>query len=171
MSQTTEIVKNLIVTRVFEAPVHEVWKAWTESSYVRQWWGPRQFTTPMANMEVKPGGKSLVCMRSPDGHDIYNTWTYKTIVPDERLEFTLNFSDKDGNKLSPSKIGMPPGIPDDVPHVIIFKALDDNRTEMTMMEYGYTSEEVVNLSKMGLDQSLDKMAYLFAKQTADGKSQ
>lgn len=112
----------------------------------------------VANMDFKVGGKSLLCMRSPDGHDMYNTWTYSKIVPNERIEFVLNFSDKDDNKLDPAKIGMPPGLPADVRHVISFKSVGNNKTEVTVKEYGYGSDEIVEMSKAGLEQCLNKMA-------------
>jgi uncharacterized protein YndB with AHSA1/START domain len=149
---------DLTVTRSFDAPVGKLWKAWSESDYVKKWWQPDGFTTPVANMDFKEGGKSLLCMRSPDGHDMYNTWTYSRIVPNERIEFVLNFSDKDGNKLDPAKIGMPPGLPADVRHVITFKSVGDNKTEVTVKEYGYGSVEIVEMSKAGLEQCLNKMA-------------
>ncbi|AXY78524.1 SRPBCC domain-containing protein [Paraflavitalea soli] len=150
--------KDLTVTRTFDAPVEKVFKAWSESELVKKWWQPDGFTTPVANMDFKVGGKSLLCMRSPDGHDMYNTWTYSKIVPNERIEFVLNFSDKDGNKLDPAKIGMPPGLPADVRHVITFKSVGDNKTEVTVKEYGYGSDEIVEMSKAGLEQCLNKMA-------------
>ena len=155
---------DVVVTRVFDAPVEQVWKAWSESEHVMRWWGPTGFTSPMAKMDFRVGGKSLVCMRAPKefgGQDMFNTWTYQKIDPFERIEFILNFSDKDGNKLNPAKMGLPPGIPEDVPHVITFRKLDDNKTEMTVTEYGYASPQTVNISKSGLEQCLDKMAASF----------
>jgi uncharacterized protein YndB with AHSA1/START domain len=155
---------DVVVTRVFDAPVEQVWKAWSESEQVMRWWGPTGFTSPMVKMDFRVGGKSLVCMRAPKefgGQDMFNTWTYQKIAPFERIEFILNFSDKDGNKLNPAKMGLPPGIPEDVPHVITFRKLDDNKTEMTVTEYGYASPETVNISKSGLEQCLDKMAASF----------
>ena len=155
---------DVVVTRIFDAPVEQVWRAWSESERVMRWWGPTGFTSPMAKMDFRVGGKSLVCMRAPKefgGKDMFNTWTYQKIDPLERIEFIVNFSDKDGNKLSPANIGLPPGIPDDVPHVIVFKKLGDNKTEMTVTEYGYASQETVNMSKAGLEQCLDKMATSF----------
>jgi uncharacterized protein YndB with AHSA1/START domain len=149
--------KDLMVTRTFDAAVEKVFNAWSAADLVKKWWQPNGFTTPIANMDFREGGKSLVCMRTPDGHDMYNTWTYSKIVPNERIEFVLNFSDKDGNKLDPAKIGMPPGIPADVRHVITFKSVGDNKTEMTVTEYGYGSDQIVEMSKAGLIQCLDKM--------------
>lgn len=153
--------KTMTMTRTFDAPVAEVWKHWSDSEKVMKWWGPKGFTSPLAKMNFREGGVSLVCMRAPQefgGFDMYNTWTYKKIVPHERIEFTLNFSDKDGNKLDPAKIGLPPGIPMDVPHVITFKTLGDKKTEMTVTESGYTTDQAVETSKAGLSECLDKMA-------------
>jgi uncharacterized protein YndB with AHSA1/START domain len=117
-------------------------------------------------MEFKEGGVSLVCMRAPQeygGMDMYNTWSYQKIVPLNRIEYILNFTDKDGNKLDPAAIGLPAGIPKTIPHVVSFRDLGNNRTEVTVVEYGYTSPEVVELSRSGMAECLDKMAAIFAK--------
>ncbi len=155
---------NVVVTRVFDVPVEQAWRAWSESEQVMRWWGPTGFTSPMVKIDFRVGGRSLVCMRAPKdfgGRDMFNTWTYQKIDSLERIEFILNFSDKDGNKLSPAKMGLPPGIPEEVPHVITFRKLGGNKTEMTVTEYGYASQETVNISKSGLEQCLDKMAASF----------
>ena len=159
--------RDLVVTRVFEAPVERVWKAWSDPEHVMQWWGPEGFTSPSAEMDFREGGTSLVCMRAPKefgGQDLYSTWTYTKIVPNERIEYTFNFADKDGNKLTPAQMGIPAGVPENGHHVIIFKDLGDNRTEMTMTEHGYTMDQAHDLSKAGLEQCLDKMAVSFAKE-------
>jgi uncharacterized protein YndB with AHSA1/START domain len=88
MSETNDNVKtrNVVVTRVFDAPVEQVWRAWTDPQQVMRWWGPAGFTSPVAKMDVREGGTSLVCMRAPSelgGQDIYNTWTYHKIIPNE----------------------------------------------------------------------------------------
>ncbi len=59
-------------------------------------------------------------------------------------------------------MGLPPGIPFEVRHVITFRAIGNQQTEMSVTEYGYTSDQVVDLSKAGLEQCLDKMAASFA---------
>ncbi|MGH7454119.1 MAG: SRPBCC family protein [bacterium] len=158
--------RDVVVTRTFNAPVEQVWKAWSDPEHVMQWWGPTGFTCPLAEMDFREGGKSLVCMRAPQefgGQDMYNTWTYRKIVPMERIEFIQNFADKDGNKVDPAKMGIPPGVPHEVRHVITFKAAGDNRTEMTVTEYGYTSDQAHDISKAGMEQCLDKMAASLAR--------
>ena len=148
----------MVLTREFDAPVARVWRAWTETEDVKCWWGPEGFTAPIVAMDVRVGGTSLVCMRSPDGQDFYNTWTYTLIEPEQRLEFVSRFSDAQGNAISPSDAGLPPEIPAEVPHVITFKVLDGDRTEVTVVEQGYRNEWVVEMSKTGMEQCLDKMA-------------
>ncbi|MGI8909611.1 MAG: SRPBCC domain-containing protein [Rubrobacteraceae bacterium] len=160
---TTDTRRDLVVTRLFDAPIEQVWHAWTDPEHVMQWWGPTGFTSPLARIDFREGGTSLVCMRSPEGQDLYNTWTYRKIVPMRRIEFIQNFSDKDGKKVDPVEMGMSPGIPLDVRHVVTFEAVGDDKTEMAVTEYGYTSDQIVDLSKAGLEQCLDKMAESFAE--------
>ncbi len=157
---------SMVITRAFNAPVAKVWEAWHKSELVKQWWGPKAFTCPVAAMDFREGGKSLVCMRAPKefgGQDMYNSWTYTKIIAMQRIEYVLNFTDKDGNILDPAAIGMPPGIPKDVPHIIIFRDLGNEKTEVTVTEYGYTSSQVVELSKGGMNECLDKMEQVLSK--------
>lgn len=154
--------RDLIVTRAFDASVDKVWKYWAESEYVKKWWGPDGFTSPVARMDFREGGTSLVCMRSPDGQDFYNTWTYRKIVPMKEIEFILDWADKDGKKRDPVEMGLPPDMPREVRHVITFKTVG-GKTEMTVTEYGYKSDQMLELSKAGLEQCLNKMAAALAE--------
>jgi uncharacterized protein YndB with AHSA1/START domain len=120
--------------------------------------GPTGFTCPLARIDLWEGGTSLVAMRSPAGQDLYNTWAYRSIVPHQRLEFIQNFADQAGNKLAPASIGLPPELPQDVRNVVTFKALGEHRTELTVTDNGYTSGQILELSKAGLEQVLDKLA-------------
>ncbi|MBI5035506.1 MAG: SRPBCC domain-containing protein [Chloroflexi bacterium] len=116
-------------------------------------------------MDFSEGGISLVCMRAPKefGGLMYNTWTYKKIVPMNQIEFILNFADQNGKTLNPADLGMELGIPKDVRHDIRFSSVSNNRTEMTVTEYGYTLDQAHDLSKSGLEECLDKMALLFTR--------
>jgi uncharacterized protein YndB with AHSA1/START domain len=149
-------VPAMVIQQRFAAPVERVWNAWVDAEQVKQWWGPQGLSAPVATMDVREGGTSLVCMRSPDGHELYNTWTYERVVPHQRLEFMQHFVDRDGKQVAPASLGLPPGIPNGVRHVLIFESRD-GVTDLTITEYGYTSEPVVEMSKMGMQQVLDKL--------------
>ena len=54
--------KDLVFTRTFAAPVERVWQAWADPELVKRWWGPDGFTCPLARIDLREGGVSLVCM-------------------------------------------------------------------------------------------------------------
>ena len=113
--------RGLVVTRVFDAPLKLVWKAWADAEYVMKWRGPDDFTSPSAEMDFREGATSLVCMRAPEdfgGQDVYSTWMYQKIVLRERIEFIQNLADKDGNQIDPANLGLPPEFPRDTRTVV-----------------------------------------------------
>lgn len=59
----------LSIRREFDAPRALVWKMWTDPAHVAVWWAPEHFTTPVVQMEVRPGGSIHVVMRAPDGSE------------------------------------------------------------------------------------------------------
>ncbi len=58
---------DLVLTRVIDAPRERVWKAWTEPQQFAKWWGPHDFTCPVCEIDVRPGGKIYLHMKGPDG--------------------------------------------------------------------------------------------------------
>lgn len=170
MTETTVGVKkrDLVLARVFDAPVEQVWRAWTDPQLVMQWWGPEGFTSPSAKMDFREGGTSLVCMSSPQFGDQYSTWQYGKIVPRKRIEFIHNLADKNGNKIDPTLIGMPADFPHDLRMLVTFKDLGNGKTELTVTEHDWPigiihmGMELMELSRMGMEQCLDKMAAIFA---------
>ena len=156
---TTQSEKqNLVITRVFDAPIAAIWQAWTDSEAVKQWWGPMDFTAPLANMDVRVGGTSLLCMSNPQFGTHYSTWQYQEIVPMERLDFIHNLADENGKKVDPVAMGMPSDFPQDQRQLVTFKALGANKTELTVTEYDWTVGQMMEMSRMGMEQCLDKMA-------------
>jgi uncharacterized protein YndB with AHSA1/START domain len=161
------VKKNVVVTRVLDAPVEAVWEAWSEQDYVMQWWGPVGFSSPSAKMDFREGGISLVHMRASEaygGMDYYNTRTYEDITPMEQIKFIQSFSDEQGNRVDPSTLGMPPGTPQDVHTVVLLKPLNDHQTEMNVTEYVNAADQILEMSQRGLEECLDKMVALFTNQ-------
>jgi uncharacterized protein YndB with AHSA1/START domain len=148
---------DMVLTRTFDAPKERVWRAWTDPDEVMRWWGPQGFTSPTCRMDFREGGTTLVCMRSEQGWDLYNTWTYRSIEPMDRIEFVQGFADEHGNRVAPAELGLPPGIPEDVRHVVTLRSIDDGATELTVHEFGYPDAQTVEISRTGMAQCLDKM--------------
>jgi uncharacterized protein YndB with AHSA1/START domain len=159
--------RDLVFTRIFDASVEQVWKAWTDAEMVKQWWGPQGFTCPVAKLDVREGGRSQVCMRAPkefkDGADMYSTWTYTKIVPMREIEWLHHFADKDGNQIDPTAQGLPPELPEEVRNRVTFKAVDGNKAEITVTEYDWPAGKMMEMSKLGREQCLDMMGASLAK--------
>jgi uncharacterized protein YndB with AHSA1/START domain len=83
----------LVITRLIAAPRETLYRCWTEPKLLKQWFAPRPFTTPVADMDVRPGGSSLIVMRTPDGNDMPNRGVYLEVVPNEKLVFTDAFTE------------------------------------------------------------------------------
>jgi uncharacterized protein YndB with AHSA1/START domain len=80
--------RELVLTRIIDAPRAKVFKAWTDPELLKQWFAPLPYTTPVAELDVRPGGANLIVMRDPQGNDLPNRGVYLEVVPDERLVFT-----------------------------------------------------------------------------------
>jgi uncharacterized protein YndB with AHSA1/START domain len=80
--------RELVLTRIIAAPREKVFRAWTEPQLLKQWFAPLPYTTPVAELDVRPGGANLIVMRGPDGNDIPNRGVYLEVVKNERLVFT-----------------------------------------------------------------------------------
>ncbi len=159
--KTAIVRKDVIVTRLFDATPERVWQAFTTDADVKRWWGPDHFTAPVARMDVRDGGTSLVCMRSPQGQDHWMTWDYTRVEPMTLIEYIQNLSDENGQRIDPTAVGMPPDFPRDVATVVTLTPRG-NKTEMRIVEDTTTSEFMHEMSKLGLEQCMDKMAKLFA---------
>jgi uncharacterized protein YndB with AHSA1/START domain len=153
---------DIVVTRTIPAPREQVWRAWSDPDQVKTWWGPEGFTSPMCRMDFREGGTTVVSMRSEQGWEVVNTWTYRSIEPMDRIEFVQGFADADGNPVPPANLGLPPSIPDEVRHIVTFVAVDDATTELTVHEFGYPDEQIVEVSRAGMEQVLDKLAATLA---------
>jgi uncharacterized protein YndB with AHSA1/START domain len=80
--------RDLVLSRLIDASREKLFRAWTEPALLKQWFAPAPWTTPHAELDVRPGGACLVVMRSPDGADFPNRGVYLEVVPNERLVFT-----------------------------------------------------------------------------------
>lgn len=84
--------RELVLTRIIDAPREKLYRAWTEPALMKQWFAPQPLTTPTVETDVRPGGASLIVMRTPDGNEFPNRGVYLEVVPNEKLVFTDAFT-------------------------------------------------------------------------------
>lgn len=152
--------KQVLVSRSFNAPVELLWKAWTEPDQFIRWYGPKSFTTPTCEIDLKVGGRHLWSMQSPDGRRMYYTGVYKEIVPMKRLVFTDSLSDAEGNVLPPSAMGMPEGSPESMDVTVTFEH-EDGKTTVTVSHVGFG--EGGDYAAAGWEQAFEKLAEVLAE--------
>jgi uncharacterized protein YndB with AHSA1/START domain len=88
--------RELVITRILDAPRELVFKAWTEPDRAIRWWGPRGFTTAHYELDFRPDGAYRVCMRSPEGTEHWQRGVCREVVEPERLVFTFAWEDSEG---------------------------------------------------------------------------
>ena len=153
--------KQVVVSRVFNAPLEFLWKAWTEPEHFMNWYGPKNFTIPICEINLKIGGRHFWSMKSNDGRQMYYTGTFQEIVPMERIVFTDSMSDAEGNVISPTAMGMPEGSPE-VMEVTVKFIHKDGKTTVTVSHIGVGKG--ADYASMGWEQAFDKLTALIAKE-------
>jgi uncharacterized protein YndB with AHSA1/START domain len=149
---TTEPQWDLTITRVFDAPRELVFKAWTDTAHVAQWWGPKGFTNPVCEMDVRVGGAIRIHMRAPNGVVYPMTGVFKEISVPERLVFVSSALDEKGNSMF------------DILNTVLF-ADQRGKTAVTLQARVISTTalapQYLQGMEMGWSQSLDRLgAYL-----------
>ena len=144
----------LVLTRLIDAPRALLYRAWTDPEMLKQWFAPLPYTTPHAELDVRPGGANLIVMRSPDGQDMPNRGVYLEVVPNEKLVFTDAFTDA--------------WVPSPKPFMTVILTFEDEggKTRYTARVRHWTAEDKETHEKMGFHQGwglcTDQLAALVA---------
>ncbi len=85
----------LRLTRTFAAPHEAVFRAFTEAEIFKTWWGPKDTTCPVAEIDARPGGRYRVEMRSPEGNTHVIEGEFREVVAPARLVYTWVWSGGD----------------------------------------------------------------------------
>jgi len=139
--------RTLLTSRVFDAPRDLVFKAWTDPTQLAKWFPPDHFTST-CETDVRPGGRIRIDMRAPDGTIFPAQGTYREVVPNERIAFTL--------------AGVDGGIPPEVLMTVVFDDLA-GKTKVSISQTMATVELFSGMKgpmSQGLAQSMDKLAVL-----------
>jgi uncharacterized protein YndB with AHSA1/START domain len=152
--------REVVVTRVLDAPPEIVWKAWAEPEHFMRWYGPRGFTSPAANIDFRVGGKRHVAMKSPGGAVFWTAGIHKEIVPFERIVFTEAPATPDGDT------SMRDGFYGETLVTIMLEDLG-GRTRLTLRHSGLTPEMGDGVTG-GWTSAFEKMAASLPAITASG---
>ena len=149
--------QEVYLTRLFDAPRELVWRAWTEPEHFKRWWGPKEYTCPFCEMDLRVGGRYLYCMRSPEGKEYWGTGIFREVVPLERIVFTDCFADEKGNVVPATHYGMSPDFPLEMLVTVTFEDLQ-GKTRMTLTHAGVPTGPDRDGTQQGWSESFDKLA-------------
>ncbi len=147
---TRSAERELVITRVFDAPRPLVFKAWTEPEHLVRWWGPQGFTTPSCTMDVRPGGAFRLCMRSPEGTDHWLRGVYREVVEPERLVCTWAWEDAEGR-------------PGHETVLTVTFAEQGAKTQLTLHQAVFESVTARDAHQEGWTSALDRLAEFLAQ--------
>jgi uncharacterized protein YndB with AHSA1/START domain len=147
--------RDLVLTRVFDAPPEQVYRAWVEPELLKQWFVPRPWTIAKVESDVRPGGASLIVMRDPEGNEYPNPGLYLEVVANERLVFTDAYT-------SAWELSQKPFMT----VIVTFEPLEGGKTRYTALARHWTVEDRETHEKMGFHEGwgvcADQLAELLA---------
>jgi uncharacterized protein YndB with AHSA1/START domain len=143
----------LVLTRTIDVAADKLYRCWTDPELLKQWFAPLPYTTPFAELDVRPGGSNKITMRGPDGVDMPNSGVYLEVVPGKKLVFTDAFTEA--------------WVPSEKPFftaTITFDDLGGGRTRYTARAAHWTVEDAKAHAEMGFHEGwglcADQMAAL-----------
>lgn len=142
----------ITLTRLFEAPIQLVWGAWTRPEHFSKWWGPKSYTSPQPQIDLRVGGKLLWAMQSPQGDTHYNAGVFREVKAPHQLVCDIWFADANGNKAKPPFPGMPE---QQTIHVTLEEV--GKHTRMTMRQTGVPEGDIRRMAEAGWSTSIDKL--------------
>ncbi|MFA5388760.1 MAG: DUF1579 family protein [Candidatus Omnitrophota bacterium] len=156
--------EEILITRIFDAPAEVLFKEWTDPEHLKRWWGPRGFTLPVYTADLKPGGVTHYCMRSPEGKDYCGIGTFREITSPERIVYNDAFADEKGNPVSAAYYGLNTGWPMETKVSVTFEEQEGGKTKLTLRHTapGAPASEL-KLCREGWSESLDKLAEELAR--------
>lgn len=86
----------ITIIREYDAPLEKVWKAWTTSEMLDQWWGPKPWRAITKSLDFREGGHWHYSMNGPEGEVQWGKFDYLTIEPNESFTGKDGFSDENG---------------------------------------------------------------------------
>lgn len=148
--------REMVITRVFDAPRELVFSAWTEPERLKRWWAPDGASTPFFSVDLRPGGTFVFCLRLPWG-DHWVRGVYREVVPPERIVYDSWFADAEGNPVPPAHYGLSAEHPHQTRVAVTF-AERDGKTTVTLRQALPASVPERGDTGQGWREMLDRLA-------------
>jgi uncharacterized protein YndB with AHSA1/START domain len=140
----------LRLERTFNASAEAVFEAWTSAEVLRRWWpAGSDWETPVAEVDVRVGGRLRLVMRSPDGEEFGGHGEYVEVTPHERLVFTWTWAGHEGHEGTQLV-------------EVDFSEQEDGTTTVVLTNRGLEDEESKRRHRQGWEASFDNLDRVLA---------
>jgi len=146
----SERENELTITRIFDAPRHLVFEAWTKPEHLKKWCAPKGFTIPSSEGEICPGGAWKSSMKTPEGELLKMGGVYQEVIPDEKLVFTHSWDKETGGSGHETV-------------VTVTFADQDGKTKMHFHQAFFLDKESRDGHEGGWSQCFDKLEELLSE--------
>jgi uncharacterized protein YndB with AHSA1/START domain len=157
MNGNNETENSVVIERSFNAPIDLIWKMWSDPEHFKAWYGPQGATIPVAEFDVRVGGRRFVGMEvnTPNGTmQMWFTGEHLKVDEPNQLAYSESMSDENGSVRSPSSMGMPEGHPTTT-EVRVDLVVSGNQTKMVLTHVGIPAGSP---GEMGWNMAFDKLA-------------
>jgi len=141
--------REIVGSRIMDAPPELVFKAYTDPDLIPRWWGPRRYATIVDKMDLRPGGVWRFVHRAADGGEYAFNGVYREIVPPKRLVYTFNYEGAPGHEAV---------------ETVTFEEAEGGKTRMTDHLLFETREERDGMLNSGMEEgaaeTIDRLAEL-----------
>jgi len=141
--------REIVGSRIMDAPPELVFKAYTDPELIPRWWGPRRYATTVNKMDLRPGGVWRFVHRAADGGEYAFNGVYREIVPPKRLVYTFNYEGAPGHEAV---------------ETVTFEEAEGGKTRMTDHLLFETREERDGMLNSGMEEgaaeTIDRLAEL-----------
>ena len=136
--------RELVITRVFDAPRALVFKVWTDPRHLKNWFGPKDYPAVQMNADIRPGGAWRACLKSTGSDpDLWVGGVYREIVAPERLVFTFAWEEEGERGLETV--------------VTLTFTVEAGKTRMTLRQAPFQSTEQRDGHSYGWNSSFDRL--------------
>ena len=148
--------RELVMTRVFDAPPRAVFEAWTDPAQIAQWFGPANVQAEVLELQARPGGRYRLSALNSTGQQLHVVvGIFREVTPHSRLVFTWKWETSMGD---PAK--------DPNAEMLITVKPKGKQTEMTLHQINFASDDSRDKHTHGWSGSFEKLAAHLAKSAA-----
>lgn len=134
----------LLISRELDCDAATLFRLWTDPEHLPRWWGPRDFTTSLCEIDLRQGGHYRFGIRSSQGKAYRMTGIYREVQEAQRLVFSFAW-EEDGKRSSETLV------------TVTFAELA-GKTRLTFRQAFFTSAESRDSHHEGWSECLDKLA-------------